>query len=201
MYVCMYVYIYIYIYCMPVTDHERTDRLWEKGPQRADHQLRSVLIISLRNISNWGSQIPQPSLISTSNCPLKLQISQWLGPYFHIEFWQLAVANIATNVFFSFPRGSVFWVVTGLRCFPHLQKAIRKGGWYSWKPSSNSDFSIIVFRTYPLIEIRQAAPCRAIQYLSQQYPSPLLAMGKRLHGCFPSLVQSHGLRRGGKVKY
>ena len=43
--------------------------------------------------------------------------------------------------------------------------------------------SIRIFRAYPLIEIRQAVPCRAIrgkssdsrrQYLSQQYPPPVL---------------------------
>ena len=50
---------------------------------------------------------------------------------------------------------------------------------------SSSNFSIRAFRAYPLIEIRQTAPCRAIrgkssdsrqQYLSQQYPPPLLKM-------------------------
>ena len=48
---------------------------------------------------------------------------------------------------------------------------------------SSSNFSIRAFRAYPLIEIRQTVPCRAIrgkssdsrqQYLSQQYPPPLL---------------------------
>ena len=48
---------------------------------------------------------------------------------------------------------------------------------------SSLDFSILVFRAYPLVEITQAAHCRAIrgkssdwrqQYLSQQYPPPLL---------------------------
>ena len=32
-----------------------------------------------------------------------------------------------------------------------------------WKPSSNSTCSIRAFRAYPLIEIRQAVPCRAIR--------------------------------------
>ena len=31
----------------------------------------------------------------------------------------------------------------------------RKGGWYGWKPSSSSDFSIWVVRACPLVEIRQ----------------------------------------------
>ena len=49
----------------------------------------------------------------------------------------------------------------------------RKGGRYGWKPSSssnlsirafsNSNFSIRAFRAYPLIEIRQRVPCRAIR--------------------------------------
>ena len=47
---------------------------------------------------------------------------------------------------------------------------------------SSSNFSIRVFRAYPLIDIRQTVPCRAIrgrssdsrqQYLSQQYPPSL----------------------------
>ena len=47
---------------------------------------------------------------------------------------------------------------------------------------SSSNFSIRAFRDCPLIEIRQAVPCRAIrgkssnsrqQYPSQQYPPPL----------------------------
>ena len=38
-----------------------------------------------------------------------------------------------------------------------------KGGWYGWKPSSSSNFSIRVFRAYPLIQIRQTVPCPAIR--------------------------------------
>ena len=47
--------------------------------------IRSVLIISIRKISNCGSQIPEPSLMFNSTCPLKVQISQGLGPFFLIE--------------------------------------------------------------------------------------------------------------------
>ena len=36
------------------------------------------------------------------------------------------------------------------------------GGWYSWKPSSSSTFSIRVVRVYPLIECL-TVPCRAIR--------------------------------------
>ena len=54
---------------------------------------------------------------------------------------------------------------------------------------SSSNLSIRAFRAFracPLVEIRQTAPCRAIrskssdsrqQYLSQQYPPPLLLVG------------------------
>ena len=69
-----------------------------------------------------------------------------------------------------------------------------EGGMIRLKPSSSSNFSIRAFRAqicqfkffraYPLTEIRQAVPCRAIrgktsesrqQYLSQQYPPSLLS--------------------------
>ena len=52
---------------------------------------------------------------------------------------------------------------------------------------SSSNFSIRAFRAYPLIEIRQTVPCRAIrgkssdsrqQYLSQQHPPPLLRVAR-----------------------
>ena len=39
----------------------------------------------------------------------------------------------------------------------------RKGGWHDWKPSSSSLCSNRAFRAYPLIEIRQTVPCRAIR--------------------------------------
>ena len=53
----------------------------------------------------------------------------------------------------------------------------RNGWWYGWKPSSSSDLAIRAFRAYHLIEIRQnSSPSSDSrrQYLSQQYPSPLL---------------------------
>ena len=51
------------------------------------------------------------------------------------------------------------WLCTCRSGPRHLQK----GGWYGWKPASSSRLSIRVVRAYPLIEIRQAAPCRAIR--------------------------------------
>ena len=62
---------------------------------------------------------------------------------------------------------------------------------------SSSNFSIWAFRASPRVETRQTAPCRAIwgkssdsrrQYLSQQYPRPLLSQ--------PSANQPGRRRRG-----
>ena len=39
----------------------------------------------IRKVSKWGSQIPEPVLIFTSEHPLKAQISQGLGPSLQIE--------------------------------------------------------------------------------------------------------------------
>ena len=47
--------------------------------------IRSVLTISIRKFSNRGSRIPEPLLVFTSKCPLKIQVSQGLGPFFQIE--------------------------------------------------------------------------------------------------------------------
>ena len=51
----------------------------------------------------------------------------------------------------------------GTACCLGRVLSTRKGGWYSWKPSLNSNVSIRVVRTYHLIEIRQTGPCRAIR--------------------------------------
>ena len=48
-------------------------------------RLFSVLISSMGNISNAGSRIPEPLLMLTSKCPLKVQVSQVLGTFFLIE--------------------------------------------------------------------------------------------------------------------
>ena len=42
---------------------------------------------------------------------------------------------------------------------------IRKVGRCGWKPSSNSNFSAPVVRAYPLVEIRQTAPCRILHHV------------------------------------
>ena len=42
-------------------------------------------MISIRNIFNGGSQIPEPLLMFTSTCLLKAQVSQGLGHSFQIE--------------------------------------------------------------------------------------------------------------------
>ena len=44
-----------------------------------------------------------------------------------------------------------------------IRRGVRKGGWYGWKPSSSSNFSIRAFRVYVLTEIRQALLCRALR--------------------------------------
>ena len=44
-----------------------------------------------------------------------------------------------------------------------IRATARKGGRYCWKPSSSSNLSIRAFRAYPLIEIRQTVPGRAIR--------------------------------------
>ena len=41
---------------------------------------RSVLVISIRIISDRGSRIPEPLLMFPSTCPSEVQISQALGP-------------------------------------------------------------------------------------------------------------------------
>ena len=49
---------------------------------RREVTIRSVLI-TIHQISNWGSQIPL--LVVTSTCPFRAQISQGLGPFLQIE--------------------------------------------------------------------------------------------------------------------
>ena len=52
---------------------------------------------------------------------------------------------------------------------------LRKGGWYGWKPSASSNFSIRAFRAYPLIELKANSSLSSNsrqRYLSQQYPPP-----------------------------
>ena len=46
---------------------------------------RSVLVSSIRTISDRGSQIPEPLILLTSECPLEVQISQGLGPFSQVE--------------------------------------------------------------------------------------------------------------------
>ena len=53
---------------------------------------------------------------------------------------------------------------TALSCCPSRSTAnARKGGWFGWKPSSSSTFSIRACRAYPLVEIGQAVPCAVIR--------------------------------------
>ena len=41
----------------------------DKAPTNVDECVQSLLRISIRRLSNGGSQIPEPLLISTSECP------------------------------------------------------------------------------------------------------------------------------------
>ena len=53
---------------------------------RARRLARSLLVSSVRTISNRGSRVQEPLLAFTSTCPLKVQISLGLGPFFQISF-------------------------------------------------------------------------------------------------------------------
>ena len=49
--------------------------------------VRSALVISVCKVSKLGFQIPEPLLRFTSECPLKVRISQGLGPSFQMELF------------------------------------------------------------------------------------------------------------------
>ena len=66
--------VYTYIYTYSQYDY------W------AARNVLTVLMISIRIISNRGSQIPDPLLIPTSRCPLKVQISQRLASFSKLTF-------------------------------------------------------------------------------------------------------------------
>ena len=63
--------------------------------------------------------------------------------------------------------GQTFWHM------PRQCSSIRKGGWYGWEPSSSSNLSIRVFRAYPLSELSQTVPRRAIRGSSISVSSTL----------------------------
>ena len=71
----------------------------------------------------------------------------------------------------------------------------RKGGWYGWKPSSSPNFSIRVFRVYPLIESNQTAPCRAIRGnsipVNSTLPLSLCTICRRTSPRLPSRGEAH----------
>ena len=99
---------------------------------------------------------------------------------------------------------------------------VRKGGRCGWRPSSSSNLSFRalrarisqfkLLRACPLVQIRQAVPCRAIrgkssesrqQYLSQQYPPPPLNIGpwtRPIHK-LPDDQISGEMRKSGKAAY
>ena len=131
---CIYIYIYIYIYMSDASARLRIDTL---SPP-----------------SNWGlrpSQIPEM---------LERDHPRW-----HLfEGWDFPGQG-------EVPEFTLLWSLITL--FPSspfhdpLQPSVahlslRKGGWYGWKPSSSSKFSIPAFRAWSLVETRQTVPCRAI---------------------------------------
>ena len=110
-----------------------------------------------------------------------------------------------------FVRGSanyaqrLFSFAKGAPSVPRQSKVHRdcwsgRGGWYGWKPSSSSNFSVRAFRAYPLIEIRQTVPCRAIRgnSISVNSTLPLLVVQPKLvsahpTSCFPPRLDTPGL--------
>jgi hypothetical protein len=59
--------------------------------------------------------------------------------------------------------GSKLDLAGALRSGEAPSQRLREGGWYGWKPSSSSNFSIRAFRACSLAEVRQTPPCRAIR--------------------------------------
>ena len=52
-------------------------------------------VTQIHKTSDCGSQIPEPLRILTWTCPLKVQISQGLGPFFHVKLlWKLALGAL-----------------------------------------------------------------------------------------------------------
>ena len=74
-----------------------------------------------------------------------------------------------------FPGGlGIDWARRPLRGFSRRGLALfQKGGWYNYRPSSSSNFSIRAFRAYPLVEIRQTILYRAIRGSSISVSSTL----------------------------
>ena len=111
---------------------------------------------------------PQGKLCLSSAHPrrekdgLTIRTKKWLlGAGLHLPFLSGSLAAGDKLVLVARPRPRL--------TLRRVSKA-RKGGQYSWKPSSSSNFSIRAFRAYPLI---QKVPCRAIRgNSSQQYLTP-----------------------------
>ena len=64
--------------------HDEEMERWTYG------DIRSVLITSICNISNRGSQIPEPLLLVTSTCPLKFKSPRGWANLSRLNFWKLA---------------------------------------------------------------------------------------------------------------
>ena len=90
--ICMYIYIYIYIHinvhrdvCVYLSLCNIYIYIYTCTSTQSNYRsatLPSVLMISIRNISNRGAQIPEPLLMFTSKRPLGVQTFPGSGPSF-----------------------------------------------------------------------------------------------------------------------
>ena len=81
----IYIYAYVYVYVCLLAWCSESPCAPSARVCLPDAVLRSVLIISTRRTSNGGPQIPEPVPTLPSKRPLKVQISQGLGPFLQIE--------------------------------------------------------------------------------------------------------------------
>ena len=77
----MYIYIYIYIYIHVSLSLSIYIYIYI---YIAASRCIQALVISTRRPSNRGSRTREPLIVLTSACPLTVQISQGLGPFFQI---------------------------------------------------------------------------------------------------------------------
>ena len=89
-----------------------------QGTRRTDPSsaMQSVLMIPIRQISNRGSQIPEPLLMFTSKCPLKVQTSQGLGPFSQIE-----LLKTDRTLSLSLSLSAYIYIYTYIYVYIHIQ--------------------------------------------------------------------------------
>ena len=177
MYMCIYIYTYTYIHYQLLLA-----AVWPTGQvagsaarQRARQAARQLHVQTAK-----GIYIYIYIYVYTYVIILMINIIIMVSC---VAFWQIGHRSMRIkHIFHQLAHG------LQSRLFAmqlHVQTATqpgsrRKGAGCGWKPSSSSNISIRAFRAYPLVEIRQTVPCRAIrgkQYLSQQYHPPPLKSG------------------------